>query len=237
MSQIAWLDPALLAFPPVEEALDDPNGLLAAGGDLSTERLLLAYRSGIFPWYEEGQPLLWWSPEPRCVLYPESFRMTRSLRKRLRQNRFDIRVSTAFAEVVEACSAPRDGQAGTWITSDMMRAYVRLHSLGFAQSVEAWRDGRLVGGLYGVTLGRMFFGESMFHTETDASKIAAAYLCRIMLRHRGPFIDCQVENDHLLSLGAETMPRAEFVAHLDRHCQESAGRIDWEEMQGPMGPW
>lgn len=237
MGRIAWLDPTSLEFPPVSMALDEPNGLLAAGGDLSTERLLAAYRHGIFPWYEEGQPLLWWSPSPRCVLYPERLNISRSLRKRLRRNEFDVRLNTAFAAVVDGCRAPRDGDAGTWITSDMRRAYLRLHELGLAQSVETWRDGELVGGLYGVSLGRVFFGESMFHRATDASKVAMAYLCRLMVRYDGPLIDCQVDNEHLERLGAEFMPRTEFVAALDQYTAASAGSIPWHEMRADLGPW
>lgn len=235
MGHIAWLNPASLDFPPVSDALADPNGLLAAGGDLSTDRLLAAYRQGIFPWYEEGQPLLWWSPSPRCVVVPEHFRMTRSLKKRLRRGEFDVRLSTDFRGVVRGCKAPRGDETGTWITRDMLAAYEQLHAHGYAQSIETWQDGELVGGLYGVTLGKLFFGESMFHRATDASKVAFAWLCRLMTAHGGPLIDCQVENEHLISLGAELMPRPEFVALLDRYVD--AEPIPWQRMHGSLGPW
>ena len=211
---IAWLtDDA--PFPPLERALDEPNGLLAAGGDLGTRRLVTAYRRGIFPWYSEGQPILWWSPDPRMVLYVDEFKASRSLRKRVRQGAFEIRVDTAFRAVVEACAgAPRAGQYGTWITPAMIRAYVELHRAGYAHSVEAWEDDELVGGLYGLSLGRVFFGESMFANQTDASKVALTALISI-LRGRGvPLIDCQQETSHLATLGARPIPRRTFAAHL-----------------------
>src|SRR5215211_7146247 len=173
---IAWLG-MRTPFPPIAAALAEPNGLLAAGGDLSADRLLVAYRSGIFPWYSEGQPILWWSPDPRMVLYVDELRVSRSLGKRVRADAFDIRIDSAFREVIEACAqAPRDGQRGTWITPDIVRAYCELHRRGYAHSVEAWRDGALAGGLYGLALGRVFFGESMFARETDASKVALVHL-------------------------------------------------------------
>ena len=199
------------AFPDPERALDEPNGLLAAGGDLSPERLLHAYRLGVFPWYSAGQPILWWSPDPRAVLFPERMRVSRSLRKTLRQGRFRVTVDTAFREVMDACAAPRPGSDGTWITPEMLAAYTRLHSLGWAHSVECWRDGRLAGGLYGVAMGRVFFGESMFSRESDASKVALAHLSGQGYR----LIDCQVESEHLARLGAEPVPRRTFRALLD----------------------
>lgn len=228
MTGIGWLDPDRLEFPPLYQALDDPNGLLAAGGDLSPQRLILAYRSGIFPWYEENQPILWWSPNPRAVLFPEEFRISRSLRRQLRRNVFDVRINTAFADVVEACSGPRDNQYGTWITAEMKAAYQRLHVLGYAHSFEAWQQDRLVGGLYGVAIGRLFFGESMFHLVTDASKVALAWLCRLMSQHDCPMIDCQVETDHLLSLGARMIDRNEFVRWLDEYCYPLDG--PWRDL-------
>ncbi len=199
------------AFPDPDRALDEPNGLLAAGGDLSPERLLHAYRLGVFPWYSAGQPILWWSPDPRAVLFPERMRVSRSLRKTLRQGRFRVTRDTAFREVMDACAAPRPGSDGTWITPEMLAAYTRLHSLGWAHSVECWRDGRLAGGLYGVAMGRVFFGESMFSRESDASKVALAHLAGQGYR----LIDCQVESEHLARLGAEPIPRRTFRALLD----------------------
>lgn len=238
MNQISWLDPYQLTFPQPSEALQDPNGLLAAGGDLTPERLLLAYRSGIFPWYEEAQPILWWSPNPRTVLFPEDLYISRSLHKRLRAGEFDVRLDTDFAAVVERCSEPRDDTEGTWITSDMKRAYLRMYRLGYAHSIETWKGDRLVGGLYGVGIGRMFFGESMFHLVSDASKVALAYLCRLMIQNGCPLIDCQVENSHLLSMGATAIPREEFERYLGQYCDADDGQsIPWADLPSRLGPW
>ena len=201
-------------FPPVESALTDPNGLLAMGGDLSVERLLDAYRHGIFPWFNPGEPILWWSPDPRMVLVPGAVRVTRSLAKRQRNGGFELRVDTAFSEVMRACAAPRAGESGTWISSAMVAAYSRLFEAGFAHSVETWRDGHLVGGLYGVAIGRMFYGESMFSREPDASKVALVRLAQQLQRWEFGLIDCQMETPHLASMGACTMPRADFTARL-----------------------
>jgi leucyl/phenylalanyl-tRNA--protein transferase len=201
-------------FPSVETALADPNGLLAMGGDLSMARLLDAYRHGIFPWFNPGEPILWWSPDPRMVLVPGAVRVTRSLAKRLRNGGFELRVDTAFSEVMRACSAPRAGESGTWISAAMVTAYGRLFEAGYAHSVETWRDGRLVGGLYGVAIGRMFYGESMFSREPDASKVALVRLAQQLQRWEFGLIDCQMETPHLASLGACTMPRADFTARL-----------------------
>lgn len=202
-------------FPPLEAALDEPNGLLAATRELTPARLVDAYRHGIFPWCGDEEPVLWWSPDPRMVLFTDELRVTRSLRKLVRQNRFEIRGDSAFREVMEACAAiPRPGQGGTWITPSMVDAYCELHARGCAHSVEAWRDGCLAGGLYGVTLGRMFFGESMFARVTDASKVAFVHLVA-MLRARGfPLIDCQQETAHLASFGARPIPRRVFAERL-----------------------
>jgi leucyl/phenylalanyl-tRNA--protein transferase len=206
-------------FPPVETALREPNGLLAMGGDLSPARLLDAYRHGIFPWFNPGEPILWWSPDPRMVLVPGEVRVTRSLAKRLRNSGFEVRVDTAFAEVMRACAAPRppaprEGETGTWISPAMVAAYSRLFDAGYAHSVETWHDGRLVGGLYGVAIGRMFYGESMFSREPDASKVALVRLARQLQQWDFGLIDCQMETPHLASLGARTMPRAMFTARL-----------------------
>ena len=198
-------------FPPIERALDEPNGLLAAGGDLSPERLLSAYRQGIFPWYSEGQPVLWWSPDPRMVLFVDELKVPRSLRRAVDKRRFEIRVDTAFDAVIEACAAPRSGHRGTWITADMVDAYARLHRLGYAHSVEAWAGDTLAGGLYGVSIGRMFFGESMFARETDASKIALVHLVALLKRHDMPLIDCQQDTAHLARLGARPITRKSFA--------------------------
>jgi len=202
-----------LLFPPAE--LAEPDGLLAVGGDLSVARLLLAYRSGIFPWYEEGLPILWYSPDPRMVLRPDALHTSHSLKRTLQSGRFDVSVDTDFAGVIHNCKTiPRRGQPGTWITADMQQAYGRLHAAGHAHSVEVRREGRLVGGLYGVTVGACFCGESMFAVERDASKVALAALAA-HLREKGfALIDCQVPTDHLERMGAVTMPRAEFLALL-----------------------
>jgi leucyl/phenylalanyl-tRNA--protein transferase len=203
-------------FPPVDGARDDLGGLLAAGGDLSPRRLLEAYARGIFPWYSDDEPILWWSPDPRMVLYVDEFHVSRSLARRLRRGEYEIRVDTAFEVVMHACAAPRPGHDGTWIQPEMIAAYVRLHRLGYAHSVESWRAGELVGGLYGVALGRVFFGESMFARADDASKVALAHLVAMQRANDAPLIDCQMETKHLASLGARPIPRTEFVRELRR---------------------
>lgn len=211
-------------FPPVETALSEPNGLLAAGGDLSAERLLYAYRLGIFPWYSPGEPLLWWSPDPRTVLFPNEVKISRSLRRTLKSAGYEIRLDSAFAEVVAACAAPREYGAGTWISDEMQTAYRRLHQLGYAHSVETWVElegqSTLVGGLYGVAIGRVFYGESMFSRVSNASKIALAHLCRLLERRGFVVIDCQMNTVHLASLGAREIPRQEFVAGLAQWTSE-----------------
>ncbi|KAF0205122.1 MAG: leucyl/phenylalanyl-tRNA--protein [Gallionellaceae bacterium] len=201
-------------FPPVELALDQPNGLLAAGGDLSPERILEAYRHGIFPWFNDDDPILWWSPDPRMVLFPAEFKISNSLRKTLRNGDYEVRTDTAFEQVMRACAAPREGQAGTWIQEKMIAAYCELHRRGYAHSVETWMNGELVGGLYGMALGTMFYGESMFSRRTDASKIAIAHLARQLERHSFGMIDCQMNTPHLASLGAREIPRDEFIRRL-----------------------
>ena len=211
---LAWLGSST-PFPPVARALDEPNGLLAAGGDLSPRRLVDAYRHGIFPWYSGGQPILWWSPDPRMVLFTDELRVSRSLRRRVGSGAFEVRTDSAFAEVIGACAAtPREGQGGTWITAEMIEAYVAMHRLGYAHSVEAWQDGQLVGGLYGLAIGRVFFGESMFAHATDASKVALVHLVARLRRLGVPLIDCQQETRHLASLGARPIPRERFAAKL-----------------------
>lgn len=217
---IPWLTEEPI-FPPVELALQSPNGLLAAGGDLSATRLLAAYRHGIFPWFSPDDPILWWSPDPRTVLVPDEFRVSRSLAKILRRHRYEVRFDTAFEEVMRACAAPRDGQPGTWINEDMIAAYVALHRSGLAHSVEVWIDNRLAGGLYGIAIGRMFYGESMFSAASNGSKIALAHLARQLGRWDFGMIDCQMYTAHLASLGAREIPRAEFIARLQDliHCE------------------
>ena len=201
-------------FPSLDRALTSPNGLLAAGADLSPQRLLSAYTQGIFPWFGEDDPVLWWSPDPRMVLYTSELHVSRSLRKTIRSGRMRVTMDTGFAEIVAGCAAPRPGQDGTWITDEMRAAYVRLHELGHAHSVEAWADTELVGGLYGVAVGRVFFGESMFARMADASKIALVALVKQIERWGFPFVDCQMSTGHLASLGAREISRAAFLRHV-----------------------
>ena len=198
-------------FPPVERALKAPNGLLATGGDLSSERLLDAYRHGIFPWFSEGEPLLWWSPDPRMVLHTTEFKLSRSLSKSLRNRGYEVRIDTAFEAVLEGCAGSRHHQPGTWLGAEMRAAYTKLHQLGYAHSFETWLEGRLVGGLYGIAIGRMFYGESMFARETDASKVALATLVGTLQARGFPIVDCQMNTSHLASLGAREINRADFL--------------------------
>ena len=203
-----------LQFPP--QHLATREGLLAVGGDLSQQRLLLAYREGIFPWFSDGEPILWWSPDPRLVLYPKKMKLSTSLKKRIRQHRFYLTADRAFEDVISECSqVPRKNQDGTWILDSMVDAYNLLHRNGFAHSIEAWQDNQLVGGLYGVSLGRCFFGESMFSRVSDASKIALAGLVQFLDALNFKLIDCQVPTPHLISLGAIEIPRKRFLAELE----------------------
>jgi leucyl/phenylalanyl-tRNA--protein transferase len=210
---LTWLD-IETPFPPLEQAMRAPNGLLAAGAELSPRRILSAYRSGIFPWFNAGEPILWWSPDPRMVLIPGEFRASRSLAKSLRDTAYEVRFDSAFEQVMRACAAPRNGQDGTWIHEGMIASYSALHALGYAHSVEVWRDGMLVGGLYGIAIGRMFYGESMFSAVPNGSKIALAHLTRQLDRWQFGMIDCQMHTPHLASLGAREIPRGEFIAKL-----------------------
>ncbi len=215
-------------FPPVERALAEPNGLLAAGDRLNPDLLVAAYRRGIFPWYSQGQPVLWWAPDPRMVLPVAAFRLRRSLAKVVRNGGFEIRVDTAFAGVMRGCAAtPRPGQEGTWITPTVIGAYCGLHAAGRAHSVETWRDGALVGGLYGVALGRMFFGESMFSTVRDASKVALAHLVAILRARDCPMIDCQQETAHLATFGARPIPRRQFAECVAALVDSSPAECPW----------
>ena len=221
MKSITWLSPqdAPDCFPPADQALDDPAGLLAAGGDLSPARLLAAYQRGIFPWYSPGQPVLWWSPDPRAVLFPDEFRCTRSLSKTIRNAGFAIEVDRDFAAIIDNCAAPRHHSAGTWITAEMRSAYLHLHKLKYAHSIEAYRDEVLVGGLYGVRLGGVFFGESMFSRERDASKVALAFLVDLCRGNGIAVIDCQLSTRHLESLGSRSIARAQFQSLLREHIE------------------
>lgn len=211
---IPWLTEAN-DFPHVESALRSPNGLLAAGGDLQPGRLLAAYRKGIFPWYSAPDPILWWSPDPRMVLFPDELRVSRSLRKSCRNLAYSIRFDTSFCDVLDACAETRKGQPGTWIGQAMREAYVCLHRLGYAHSVETWMDGELAGGLYGVSLGKVFFGESMFFRQRDASKLALVGLCALLQEKGFRMIDCQMHTPHLASLGGREIPRLQFSALLE----------------------
>lgn len=229
---IPWLD-ARDPFPPVTRALTDPNGLLAAGGDLTPERLLEAYRNGIFPWYSDEQPLLWWSPDPRMVLYTDEFVARRSLLRRMRSalnaGRYEVRIDADFGATMRACAARRPGQDGTWITPQMLRAYGELHRRELAHSVEVFSNGRRIGGLYGVAIGRAFFGESMFSVEPDASKVALAALVQLMRLEKVPLIDCQQDTSHLASLGARAIARAQFCSHVAAAVRELPP--DWPRLR------
>lgn len=227
--QIKWLsrDDPPEAFPELDAALSVPNGLLAAGGDLSPPRLLHAYEHGIFPWFDRGQPILWWSPDPRCVLPPADFHVARRLRRTLRQGTCEITWNRSFDRVIAACAEPRPQQSGTWITPDMMDAFCGLHRDGWAHSVEVWRGRRLVGGIYGLALGKVFFGESMFSRAPDASKTAMLALCRVLARNDFELLDCQLVSPHLLSLGASPMPRREFGRLVRRACAGRARFTAW----------
>lgn len=227
--RVVWLtpdDPAN-SFPPVENALREPNGLLAAGGDLGSDRLLAAYRNGIFPWYDAGQPVLWWSPDPRCVFQKGDFRLSRRLQRDLRNSAIEIRFNTAFSDVIRECAKPRIHQNGTWITPEMIRAYELLHQDGWAHSIEVWQEEELVGGLYGPVIGKALFGESMFSSRPNASKVALLTLnCMIEDGILG-IIDCQVQSNHLSSLGASVIPRSRFIELLDHLCTPPERFDDW----------
>ncbi len=208
-SPIKWLpDDFNGEFPPVEQALTEPDGLLAAGGNLKPETILKAYRQGIFPWYSEDQPILWWSPDPRCVFIPDQLHISRSLKKTLKNNPFEIRTDTAFRNVMLACAEPRNNEPGTWINEAMLESYCKLHEMGYGRSVECWLDNKLVGGLYGISIGKIFFGESMFSRENNASKVALHYLCNTI---KPVLIDAQVHSKHIESLGAHMIRRKLFI--------------------------
>lgn len=224
-------------FPPTHSALRSPKGLLAWGGDLDPHRLLAAYRLGIFPWFSPGEPILWWSPAPRCVIFPEEVHLSKRTRQRYNSGQFEVSADRSFGEVIAACAEPREGQNGTWISDEMQVAYGRLHELGHAHSVEVWCDGRLAGGIYGLALGRIFFGESMFSRETDASKIALVALCRQLQQWNFGLLDCQVPNPHLMSLGAKTLTRPVFEEQL-RSCLAQDGETgSWNGRFQAAGRW
>lgn len=207
---LPWLDPAMPLFPPVSSALEDPNGLLAAGGSLDTDWLLRAYSEGIFPWYEAGQPILWWSPNPRLVLFPDQIRVSRSLKKLIKKAPYTLTIDNNFVGVIENCGKARSGSSGTWITEEMQQAYSRMHTLGHAHSLEVWSGSALVGGLYGIAIGKVFFGESMFSLEANTSKLALVVLARHLTQWGYQLIDCQVSSDHLFTLGAQEIERSRF---------------------------
>jgi leucyl/phenylalanyl-tRNA--protein transferase len=202
----------LSPFPPIENALAEPNGLLMAGGRLNSKRLIDAYQRGIFPWFEEGEPILWWSPDPRCILWPDKIKIRKSLIKTMRKGHLSMTQNTAFKEVMKACAAPRSESGGTWITDDMLQAYEQLHKQGYAKSIEIWKDTTLVGGLYGIEVGQVFVGESMFSSVSDASKIALTHLCNM---DRYKLIDCQLSTEHLVSMGAEEITRSRYIELLN----------------------
>lgn len=231
MRSLEGSDPEV-GFPDPSEALSEPNGLLAMGGCLSVPRLLNAYRSGIFPWFNPGEPILWWSPDPRWVMQPAGIRISRSLGKVIRKNHFTCSFDRAFDQVIKACSAPRSMAEGTWISACMMAAYERLHQKGYAHSFEAWQGNELAGGLYGVAVGRVFFGESMFHRSTDASKVAFAYACSMLARWDYQLIDCQVHTRHLESLGAFSIDRATFCRLIRMLVDESPDVGAWRQEGG-----
>ncbi len=230
MTALPWLETGSHWFPDPETALDDPDGLLAVGGDLHPDRVRRAYENGIFPWFSDDQPILWWSPNPRCVLFPERVHIARSLRRTLNSGRFRVSIDQAFEEVIHYCAAVRE--EGTWITEDMAEAYIRLHQQGQAHSFEAWdADGNLAGGLYGVAIGRCFFGESMFSRQRDASKVVFVHVARQLEQWAYRLMDCQVENPHLMRLGSELIPRSRFLSiireNVVRSPDQTRWRLDW----------
>lgn len=225
---LTQLDDELCWFPDPEHALDEPNGLLAIGGDLSPARLLAAYHKGIFPWNEPHQPLLWWSPDPRGVVQPAQLHIGRSLRKFIRRTPFDISIDRAFNEVIAACAAPRRSASGTWISTPMIDAYRQLHRLGHAHSIEIWQDGQLQAGLYGLSLGRVFCGESMFSRIDNGAKLAMVALCQHFARHGGALIDCQMQNDFLATMGIEEWPRSKFLTTLTQLSRQPLAAGCWQ---------
>lgn len=235
-NRICWLSPTDPPgdFPDVTGALAEPDGLLAAGGDLCSERLLAAYKGGIFPWYDDGQPILWWSPDPRCVLWPEELHISRRLQQQIRNSPAELRFNHAFGDVIRACAGERKSQQGTWITADMVTAYEQLHTEGWAHSIEVWQENELTGGLYGICIGQVFFGESMFSAMPNTSKIAMLGLIKHMRRFGLELIDCQVESQHLATLGARVIPRGEFIQILGKACDPPTRHQDWPKKPIPI---
>ena len=223
---IPWLHPIHLIFPDTATALDEPDGLLAAGGDLSPNRLLAAYRQGIFPWFSADDPILWWSPNPRCVLFPDQIHISRSMRKHIKKSHYKVTFDRAFSEVIQACASTRETSTGTWISEEMQVAYNELHQKGYAHSVEVWENQQLIGGLYGLGIVKLYFGESMYSLQKNASKIAFIALCQQLKRWGYPLVDCQVHNSHLESLGATNIPRNDFIDYI-RHYIDSTTSHDW----------
>lgn len=223
---LTWLQRESLEFPPLNQALPEPNGLLAAGGDLSPQRLVQAYRHGCFPWFQDGQPILWWSPDPRTVLFPTELHISRSLSKCLRQQRYRVTFDREFARVIQACAAPRAYADGTWITTPMQHAYLELHRQGIAHSVEVWQHDELVGGLYGLAMGQLFFGESMFSRADNASKVGFATLVSHLKQWGFALIDCQMPTEHLHSFGARAISRKDFAGYLQAHLDQPSS-ADW----------
>lgn len=229
ITQLDSSDPSQ-GFPDIELALKDPNGLLAIGGDLTPQRLIRAYQNGIFPWYSADSPIMWWSPNPRMILLPDQFQPSRSLRKILRRGDFTITCDLAFDQVIRACAEPRDEEQGTWITQQMINAYNQLHALGIAHSIEAWNNKQLVGGLYGVSIGQVFFGESMFSRKSNASKAALATFMQSARSWNYQLVDCQVYSDHLASLGAISLPRKRFKRLLKTYCYAQPSTAAWQKI-------
>ncbi len=226
---ITLLPDHVTGFPPIEHALEQPDGLLAIGGNLKVDTLLMAYQRGIFPWFNEGDPILWWSPSPRMVLVPGHLHLSRSLQKLLRKNLYQVTFDHDFPAVINACASSRRSSEGTWITDEMITAYTALHNAGYAHSIEVWREGKLVGGLYGVAQGRVFFAESMFSSESNTSKIAMTALSEQLLAWQFKLIDCQVYSDHLNSLGARQISRAMFHDYLKRYCSLTSSCANWKQ--------
>lgn len=237
MIRLPLLDPhAAERFPDPQLALAEPNGLLAFGGDLSPERLLAAYRRGIFPWYSEGEPILWWSPDPRCVFRTDQLKPNRSLRRQLAGKSWRVTVDQAFGDVIRGCAAPRDDHMGTWLLPPMIDAYLQLHRLGHAHSVEAWEGTRLIGGIYGVAVGRLFCGESMFSTESGGSKLALTSLARLLHERGFPLLDAQVANNHTLGLGAVEIPRKEYLEQVERLTSQPGHVGSWADLSPAVQP-
>lgn len=225
---IPWLNQHDVWFPSTSNAMVEPNGLLAVGGDLSPQRLLAAYQNGIFPWFDDDQPILWWSPDPRMVLVPDQVKISRSLAKSIRNKGYQVSFDRDFDQVIDACSEARNYAEGTWICQDMKNAYCELHAQGHAHSVECWLEDKLVGGLYGVNVGQVFFGESMFSRANDASKVALVTLCQQLAKAKFPLIDCQIASEHLTSLGAFEISRKEFETVLSQYCNAITPANCWD---------